>query len=117
MTHSNGTFLICGGSGDTSECIQLVDGTWKDHSTLNRIRFSHSAVVTQTATFLFGGSDFDIFVREEVYGSGLDPVIKSTESYEYLPHNSNTWLMGMIKFLEDSNLVVPLLPNVERKYG
>ena len=68
------------------KCFELNRGTWKDHSTLNRIRVSHSAAVTQTATFLFGGTDFD--------GFGFDPAINSRSSYEYLPNNSNTWLMG-----------------------
>ena len=97
MSLSNGTFLQCGGCGnikDTRKCIQLDHGTWKDHSTLNRVRVSHSAVITQTATFLFGGMDFDTNIREQVYGLGLDPAIKSRKSYEYLPNNSNTWLMG-----------------------
>ena len=100
MTLRNGTILLFGGSGrirDMRKCIQLDHGTWKNHSTLNRIRTSHSAVSTQTATFLFGGSDYDIFINEAVYGMGLFPAIKSTESYEYLPNNSNTWLMGKTK--------------------
>ena len=95
MSLSNGTILLCGGSGGLREmrkCIQLDRGTWKDHSTLNRTRTSHSAVATQTATFLFGGIDFDIYLREAVYG--FDPALKSLKSYEYLPNNSNTWLMG-----------------------
>ena len=94
MTINKGNILLCGGSQDVMKCIQFDHGTWKDHSTLNRIRTSHSAVATQTATFLFGGSNYDIFINEAVYGMGLVPAIKSRKSYEYLPTNSNTWLMG-----------------------
>ena len=50
-------------------------GTWKVHSTLNAERVWHSAVTTQTATFVFGG--------------GI-----SNKTYEYLPKDSTTWLMG-----------------------
>ena len=94
MSLSNGTILLCGGGGFSNfrKCIRLDHGTWKDHSTLNRIRTSHSAVVTQIATFLFGGVPHDIFTREAAYG--FDPALKSHKSYEYLPNNSNTWLMG-----------------------
>ena len=78
LTLSNGAILLCGGIKDMMKCIQWEDGIWKEHSTLNVIRVFHSAVVTQTATFLFGG-------------------MESTESYEYLSNNSNTWLMGKTK--------------------
>ena len=43
--------------------------------TLNQLRYYHSAVTTQTATFIFGGSH-------------------SRETYEYLPKGSTTWRMG-----------------------
>ena len=94
MSLINGTILLCGGGGFSNfrKCYRLDHGTWKDHSTLNRIRDSHSAVATQSATFLFGGFPHDIFTREAAYG--FDPAIKSHRSYEYLPNDSNTWLMG-----------------------
>ena len=50
-------------------------GTWKEHSTLNVERAWHSAVTTQEATFLFGGT-------------------YSETTYEYLPKDSTKWLMG-----------------------
>ena len=50
-------------------------GTWKVYSTLNRRRDWHSAVTTQTATFIFGGR-------------------YSRTTYEYLPKDSTKWLMG-----------------------
>ena len=50
-------------------------GTWKEHSTLNVERIYHSAVTTQTATFIFGGRN-------------------SRTTYEYLPKDSTEWLMG-----------------------
>ena len=71
----NGTFLLCGGDNNKQKCLQLDHGTWKEHSTLNEGRVSHSAVTTKTATFLFGGG-------------------YSETTYEYLPKDSSTWLVG-----------------------
>ena len=71
----NGIMLLCGGFYNFQKCLQLDQEIWKEHSTLNTIRVNHSAVTTQTATFLFGGDD-------------------SRTTYEYLPKNSITWLKG-----------------------
>ena len=70
----NGATLLCVGINDLWRCVQLDGGTWKDHSTLNERRILHSAVSTETATFLFGGV--------------------CSKTYEYLPKDSNTWLPG-----------------------
>ena len=70
-----GTNLLCGGVLNSDKCLQLDHGTWKEHSTLTMERVYHSAVTTQTATFLFGGDC-------------------SKTTYEYLPKDSTTWLMG-----------------------
>ena len=75
MILHNGTILLCGGHNNRQMCLQLDHGTWKEHSTLNKSRVYHSAVTTQTATFLFGGDC-------------------SRKTYEYLPKDSTTWLMG-----------------------
>ena len=74
MVAHNGTILLCGG-WDNKQCLQLDHGTWKDHSTLNMERALHSIVATQEATYIFGGS-------------------YSRTTYEYLPKDSITWLMG-----------------------
>ena len=71
----DGAILLCGGEYNPQKCLQLDHGTWKEHSTLNQERVDHSAVTTQTATFLFGG-------------------LYSEKTYEYLPKGSTTWLMG-----------------------
>ena len=71
----NGTILLCGGRHNEEKCLQVDHGTWKEHSTLNKKRTLHSAVTTQTATFIFGG-------------------IYSRKTYEYLPKDSTKWLMG-----------------------
>ena len=76
-----GTVLICGGfEGGVwierkKKCLQLDQGTWKEHSTLNEKRLYHSTVTTPTATFVFGGrySEF---------------------TFEYLPKDSTTWILG-----------------------
>ena len=81
MVLHDGAISLCGGSNNGiigSKCLQLDHGTWKNHSTLNQDRFDHSAVRTQTATFIFGGSH-------------------SRETYEYLPKGSSTWVMGRRK--------------------
>ena len=75
MIAHNGTFLLCGGFGNAEKCLQLDNGTWKDHSTLNENRVSHSAVTTKIATFIFGGC-------------------YSKTTYEYLPKDSTEWIMG-----------------------
>ena len=51
----NGTILLCGGMDNLEKCLQLGNGTWKEHSTLNVERNRHSAVTTKEATFIFGG--------------------------------------------------------------
>ena len=75
MVSHNGTILLCGGFGNEKKCLQMNHGTWKEHSTLNVERDWHSAVTTQTATFVFGGDYSD-------------------KTYEYLPKDSTKWLMG-----------------------
>ena len=75
MVLHDGAILLCGGTRNRQKCLQLDHGTWKEHSTLNQERYGHSAVTTQTATFLFGGEN-------------------SRKTYEYLPKGSTTWLIG-----------------------
>ena len=75
MVLHDGAILLSGGFSNEQKCLQLDHGTWKEHSTLNQKRDYHSAVTTQTATFLFGGTF-------------------SSRTYEYLPKGSTTWLMG-----------------------
>ena len=75
MVFHDGTILVRGGGGWMVECFQLDrDGTWKEHSTPVFNRIYHSTVTTKIATFSFGGS-YD-------------------ETYEYLPRDSKTWIMG-----------------------
>jgi len=82
MVLHNGTILLCGGSEkNLTKCLQLDHGTWKEHSTLNNKRRNHSAVTTQIATFLFGG--------DGLFGSESSKI-----TYEYLPKDSTTWLVG-----------------------
>ena len=76
---SNGTILLCGGRRLSKTCFQLDHNcTWKEHSTLNVERHGTDlATATPTATFIFGGSGVD-----------------APETYEYLPKDTKTWLMG-----------------------
>ena len=80
MVLHNETILLCGGKNNKQKCLQLDHGTWKEHSTLNEKRSFHSAATTQKATFLFGG--FHQF------------------TYEYLPKDSKTWIMGKTEIPE-----------------
>ena len=75
MVLHNGNVLLCGGENNWKKCFQMDQGTWKYHSALNEVRDAHSAVTTQTATFVFGG----------MYNS---------TTYEYLPKDSTTWILG-----------------------
>ena len=70
----NDTILLCGGKFE-QKCFQLTNGTWKYHSTLNEGRGLASIVSTNTTTFIFGG-------------------FFSQTTFEYLPKNSNTWILG-----------------------
>ena len=79
MVFHNGLVLLCGGTQNYQNCLQLDQGIWKKHSTLNEIRVGHSAVATQTATFIFGG---------------FYPNLNARMTYEYLPKDSTTWLKG-----------------------
>ena len=75
MVAHNGTILLCGGRYNEKQCLQWNHSTWKVHSVLNVERVWHLAVTTQPATFIFGGWN-------------------SRTTYEYLPKDSTTWLMG-----------------------
>ena len=75
MVAHNGTILLCGGFGNEKKCLQLDQGTWKEHSTVNEERVIHSVITTQKATFIFGSA-------------------YSSKTYEYLPKNSTKWLKG-----------------------
>ena len=76
MSLHNGTILLSGGITNLRHCLQLNNGTWKEHSNFGDFRISPSVVATETATFLFGGDTLH-------------------KTYEYLPKNSSTWLKGM----------------------
>ena len=82
MVLHNGTILLCGGYQNKNKCLQFDHGIWKNHSTLNKERDSHSAVTTQKATFIFGG---------------LNNVENSSTTYEYLLKDSTTWHIGKTK--------------------
>ena len=75
MDLHNGNILLCGGHGNSEKCLQLSNGTWKEHSTLNKSRVVHSVVTTHADTFVFGGGHSD-------------------KTYEYLPKDSTKWLIG-----------------------
>ena len=82
MVLHNRTILLCGGSdshclelNNMKKCLQLKIGSWEEHSTLNKERVYHSTVTTKTAIFIFGG-------------------LNSRNTYEYLPTDATTWLMG-----------------------
>ena len=77
MVLHQGSILLTGGFGNEESCLQLKNGAWKEHSTLNEERIDHSAVTTNSATFLFGGIN--------------------SSTYEYLTKDSSKWIMGKNK--------------------
>ena len=77
MVLHQGSILLTGGFGNEESCLQLENGAWKEHSTLNEERIDHSAVTTNSATFLFGGIN--------------------SSTYEYLTKDSSKWIMGKNK--------------------
>ena len=81
MVLHNKAILLIGGTNrdfpkltNKKKCLQLNNGSWQDHSTLNEERIFHSAVTTETASFIFGG--------------------KSKNTFEYLPKDSTKWILG-----------------------
>ena len=75
MILHNGQILMCGGWNNELKCLQFNHNNWMEHSMLNKYRLRHSAATLQSASFLFGG-------------------LVSQETYEYLPKDPDTWLMG-----------------------
>ena len=75
MFQLDGNILLCADIDEISKCLKLEGGTWMEHSSLNKRRAWETVVPTKTATFIFGGN-------------------KSRKTYEYLPKDSTTWLMG-----------------------
>ena len=86
MVLHNGTILLCGGLDGREDndlhCLEFTNRSWKKHSTLNMLRGGHSTVSVQKGTFIFGGGH-------------------SPETYEYLPKESTTWIMGKKEIPED----------------
>ena len=78
MVMHNRNILLCGGYSNEKYCLQLDYGLWKVHSKLNEKRIYHSSATTESATFIFGGH-------------------YSRKTYEYLPKDSTTWLLGKTK--------------------
>ena len=78
MCMHNGTIFLCGLEDDRQNLYQLDNGAWKEHSTFVRNRSTKSIVTTPTAIFTFGGND----------------TFSDQYSFEYLPKDSTTWVMG-----------------------
>ena len=75
LVQLNDSVLICGGFKVSKKCWIMENGRMKLHSTLNRNRVQAPAVATNSATFIFGG-------------------IYAQNTYEYLPKDSTTWILG-----------------------
>ena len=76
MVNHNGAILLCGSTNNLRTCLQMETNIWNHHSNLNKKRNFASAVATNTATFIFGGSE-------------------SSDTYEYLEQGSSTnWQEG-----------------------
>ena len=78
----DGALMVFGNTGNCCsdckapwKCFQFKNGTWSEHSTLNRNRSCAATVATDKGTFIFGGN-------------------LSRKSYEYLPIGSDKWKNG-----------------------
>ena len=79
----DGALMVCGGGTSKDDghydgswkCFQLDNGTWKEHSTLQRRRGYSAIVTTDQGTFIFGGNEY-------------------SKSYEFLPIGSKKWKIG-----------------------
>ena len=69
----NNTLANCDPGAKT--CYQLQNDQWKPLNTLNKERDIGIAVSTDHASYIFGGA-------------------ASSKTYEYLPKNSDTWILG-----------------------
>ena len=78
MCMNNGSIFLCGLEDDRQNLYQLENGAWKEDSTFVRNRSTKSIVTTPTAIFTFGGND----------------TFSDQYSFEYLPKDSTTWVMG-----------------------
>ena len=81
MTKHNGAILAVGrrNQSEIGICLQLDHGSWKDHSTLNKVRSLGQAITTDIATFIFGGVSDDY---------------STARLYEFLPKDSSKWQLG-----------------------
>ena len=74
----NGTILVIENFNRSKKCFQLYKGAWNHHSFSNKNRIFGSAVSTSSMSFIFGG-------------------LASSNTYEYLPKDSNVWILGKSK--------------------
>ena len=77
MVLHNDSIIFCGGvySYINKDCFKFSNKTLKIHNTLNRHRVNTPAVSIKSGTFVFGG-------------------LYNPYSYEYLPKDSTTWILG-----------------------
>ena len=77
----NETLMFCGGEinyNKVKTCLKLQEGTWTEYNSLKEERYNAAVVSTNTATFIFGGSE-------------------SQDTYEYLGNNASEWKLGRTK--------------------
>ena len=72
---ASGPSLVKHDNSIIMECFKLENGSLKHHSTLNFGGRRGTSIATNSVTFTFGGDYTD-------------------SSYEYLPKNSTTWILG-----------------------
>ena len=72
--------LLCGGSDNLLDCLQITGNNWVLHSKLTERRASATAITMVKGTFLFGG-----------WYSGS---YSSPSTWEWLPSGSSTWVQG-----------------------
>ena len=75
LTNDN-NILLCGGTNNEKQCLQLKEKNWVHHSDLIDLRRYATAITMAKGTFLFGGS------------------WPSQKTWEWLPSGSSTWVYG-----------------------
>ena len=72
---TDNNILLCGGTNNAKQCLELKENNWVHHSHLKRERRSAASIMTSKGIYMFGGLD-------------------SPKTWEWLPSGSSTWIIG-----------------------
>ena len=72
---SENNILLCGGTRNEYECLEMKENNWIHHSDLIEQRTQATSITMAKGTFIFGG-------------------VHSRNTWEWLPSGSSTWVQG-----------------------